>query len=122
MSEIIAAVSTFLGLPNFFGLNSPEIYTFTVDNVKYSLISGTSGILNHAHKLVKVDGPADSKVVFYFKVESEYMHSHPTKDTAYYVGTDNEVYKYSTHTHKSKKVNFLDIDFGHRHSINVIKH
>jgi hypothetical protein len=124
MSEIIAFVASVLGIPNFFGLNSPEIYTFTINNQKYSLISGVSGIFNHAHKLVKVDvdAPANPDIIFYFTAEAEYMHTHPNKKHLYYVGKDNEIYYYNPSTKKSKKTNFLEFDVGHRHSINVIKH
>lgn len=126
MAEFLAFVSTVLGLPNFFGLNQPEIYTFTVNDHKYSLVSGVAGIFNHAHKLIKVDAPANSPgsdiAVFYFKVETEYFHSHPSKGPLYYVGTDDEIYYYNRHNSESKKVGFLEFDAGHRHAINLIKH
>ena len=68
--------------------NRPEVYAFKGKNQVFIVESGSGGIMAHAHKLTQVNNvtPFIQGAIVYFKIESEYLHSHPDKNKLYYIG------------------------------------
>jgi len=100
--------------------NRPEVYAFKYKNQVFIVESGSGGIMAHAHKLTQVQDvkPIIQGARVYFKIESEYLHSHPDTTQLYYIGKISDG-SYNIFNASNNAVTTTAWGAGHYHSLKI---
>ena len=106
--------------PNILLRNRPQVYAFKDKNQVFIVESGSGGIMAHAHKLTQVQDvkPIIQGALVYFKIESEYLHSHPDTKKLYYI-KKMPMGGYKIFNASNKAVTTTAWGAGHYHSLKI---
>jgi hypothetical protein len=119
-------LTSFLGFPNFFGLNEAESYTFDIPNttLQITIISCNSGLLNHAHGVTPITSTTTPDCAFAFTCDKEYFHDH---GTGYYIKQNDISYvtgvkEVTIYNMSGDRTSFLEFGLlsGHRHALKAL--
>ncbi len=115
-----ASLNTFFIQPYLLLRNRPEVYAFKGKKQVFIVESGSGGIMAHAHKLTQVQNvtPIVKGALVYFKIESEYLHSHPDTKKLYYIGKVSDG-SYKIFNASNNAVTTTAWGAGHYHSLNI---